>query len=138
MGALNDADLSKVPRQVPLAPIQKTDSGVLDALTKQIVCHAHMIRGFVNEHADAVANLGLTYKDTRDIRRLRAYVTAQGGCLYIHSNYLKDGCRYPTKIATNLDVDLFTLFVNLVFLGLPTEAQLASAAQVHMNQAGTS
>jgi hypothetical protein len=41
----------------------------------------------------------------------------------------------PTKIATNLPVDLFTLFTNLVFLELPDRVLKAEAKVAHTKYA---
>ena len=83
---------------------------------KQVVCHAKQIRGFERESLDAFLHFGMVDQHTHDMTRLRAYITLQGNCIYIESNYVKPGFQYPTKIATEFKVDLLTLFVNLVFL----------------------
>jgi hypothetical protein len=134
ISSLNDVNRPPMARQVPLATLEPENvPTTLNA--KQVVCHAKQIRGFEKESLDAFMHFGMVDQYTQDMTRLRAYVTLKGDCIYIESNYVKSGSRYPTKIATELKVDLLTLFVNLVFGRLPSPGELRIATLAHIYRA---
>jgi hypothetical protein len=131
---LNEIDRPPLPRQVPLAALElEHRPTTLNA--KQVVCHAKQIRGFERESLDAFLHFGMVDHHTHDMTRLRAYITLQGNCIYIESNYVKPGFQYPTKIATEFQVDLLTLFINLIFLRLPSQEELQTATLAHIHRA---
>ena len=134
ISSLNDVNGPPMPRQVPLATLEP-ENGPTTLNAKQVVCHAKQIRGFENESLDAFMHFGMVDQYTQDMTRLRAYVTVQGNCVYVESNYVKPGSGYPTKIATELKVDLLTLFVNLVFSRLPSTEELRTATLAHIHRA---
>ena len=54
---------------------------------------------------------------TSDMSQAVVYVEKTERGIYLHSNYQAPGAPNPTKIWTNEDVDLETLFMNVVFPG---------------------
>jgi hypothetical protein len=133
--ALEGKERASAPTQTPLARLDpKADSRLtVPANPRQAVCHLPGIAGLDKEANEAISLLGK--KTTSDPRQLRAYVTTKDDLLYVHSTFQKEECRFPTKIATNLPVDLLTLFVNLVFLGMPDQRQINEAILAHTKYA---
>jgi hypothetical protein len=125
IAALEGKDRAPAPFQVPFAPLGAvpTQSG-----TRQVVCHRRWINGLEKEADQALKYLGS--ETTADMNSLRTFITTCGDRLYVHSNFLKTGCESPTKIATNLPIDLLDCFVNLAFLKWPDEN--ASVARVRV------
>ncbi|MBZ5522079.1 MAG: TIR domain-containing protein [Acidobacteriia bacterium] len=129
---LEGRDRAPAPSQVPLALLR----GIPNTRKwwerrRTVVCHLPGIKGFEKQREQAERCLGLEV--TTDVKRVRAFITVKGNCLYIHSNFQKDGCCYPTKIATNLPVNLFVLFINLTTTELTEEDEesLAKLKLIH-------
>lgn len=135
IAALEGKERAPAPTQTPLArldnAVQSTPNG--PATPRQVVCHLPAIAGLGQEAVEAEQHLGK--ETTTDTRAVRAFITAHEDLIYVHSTFQKKGCHYPTKIATNLPVDLFTFFVNLTFLELPNSDQLAELKLAHTKYA---
>lgn len=132
IGALEGKERAPAPTQVPLAQIRPARTPDPEK-ERSVVCHLSGISGFYELEKKAKSSLGS--ETTTDWKKLKAYIGADGDCLYVHSNFIKPGCEYTTKIATNLPVDLFTLFINLTFLELPEENEYANAEIAHTKYA---
>ena len=130
MSVLNGNGRAPAPLQVPLA----APGGARKVKEhRSVVCHGHLIIGLEREYDQAISYLG--EKTTNNLNMIQAFVTAKDDRLYVHSNFIKEGCDYPTKIATNLPIDLFTFLLNLAFLELPNPTLHAEAQVIHSRQA---
>src|SRR5580692_11489427 len=79
-----------------------------------IRCLKEGINGMERYAAHAHRFVGST---TSDMSQAVVYVEKTERGIYLHSNYQAPGAPNPTKIWTNEDVDLETLFMNVVFPG---------------------
>ena len=111
------------PRQTPLALLEPGPAG---KKVREVVCHLEFIDGYVGEGEAARSLLGSGV--VTDLNAAQAYITRTKDGIYVHSNFKKRGCKWPTKVLTNRPVDLLTIFANLVRLEEEIPVDLIKAA----------
>ncbi len=77
-----------------------------------VVCHLNSIIGFDGERQEALKLLST--QTTRSAQACKVYVTAKDGILYAHSNFIKSGHSYSTKLATTETKELMKVLYNLI------------------------
>jgi hypothetical protein len=78
---------------------------------REVVCMEYGIDGFREEHQRAT---NLLSSETSSLSEVEIYITARRDIVYAHSNFLKQGCLYPTKLITNQQRPLEIIAANLV------------------------
>lgn len=127
----NPEDKFRAPKSSPLIISSKYEESKFNTLGATVVCHSYSIEGFIEEEKRAEKILGTG--NTMDFKKCKVFITKSDTNLYIHSNYKKLGCDFVTKIATNTEVSLFTLFMNLTCLEYPDDNKINQLADAHKN-----
>ncbi len=107
--SLCDVGSASVPYQTPLVAYGEFEESIGK---HTVVCHLEKIKGFEAEWEEATNFVG---KNTEDPSECRVFVTRRSQVIYAHSNFMKAGCKWPTKIATEGNVCLLTLLLNLLY-----------------------
>src|ERR1043166_5305232 len=84
----------------------------VDLTQREVVCMRSGIAGWDNARKRAIKVLSA--RTTNDFERIKLYITGRAGSVYIHSNYLRAGCEYSTKLVTNQKRDLLMLVANII------------------------
>ncbi len=135
------------PHQTPAALSDKCKE---DSGGHSLVCHeagivlkretrsgTKVIADFDAEGEEAKPFVG---EPTTDPAQIRVYITRKWirqefvWVTYVHSNYVKPRVHHPTKIITTDRLSLFTLFLNLVYLEMPSGLELRRAEVRHREQ----
>lgn len=125
VSSLEGKESAPAPWQVPLSRLKGNENG------RGLVCHGGSIEGMESEAWRAWDYLGGVNVEVSEWRNLQAFITENSGFVYVHSNFKKSSAEDTTKIATDCPVDLFELFINLVFSERPTPIELVEARLVH-------
>ena len=78
-----------------------------------------------------------SYETTKSTSCFAAYVTRykNRSGIYFHSNFVKYGHEYPTKIWTNMDVSILDLFLNSVCSELTSQDEALELRACHERSA---
>jgi hypothetical protein len=103
--------LSKMIIKRSLLVFAFTIGCLFQLVAQTVVCTKSKINGF-----DAEYDVGhrVCGDLTSDMNKAKLYLTQQGNFLYVHSNFLQGGGEFPAKIATSEDVNLETVFLNIL------------------------
>jgi hypothetical protein len=117
------------PKQVPLALASAYGHADPNGMAETVVCHAMKIKGFDAQAGKAVSIIG--QETVSSIDQCKIFISYSSSILYLHSNYIKAGCKYPTKIGSKRKVSLFVMLINLTCLEWPTGEEMYALANAH-------
>jgi hypothetical protein len=99
---------------------------------RSVVCFRGTIEGCYAEAKQAEQFVGDLTSNPADCRVYLTKVRLHNiDFLYIQSNFVQQERGYPTKIATEAKVSLFTLLQNILFSDLPSDQELESVRLLH-------
>lgn len=122
---LCDAGSSYVPFQTPLVSYGEFKESIGK---RTVVCHREMIFGYEGEWLQAMDFVG---EKTEDPSQCAVFITRQTDSIYAHSNFIKPGCAWPTKIAADGNISLVTLLLNLLYGDLFTSDDVVRLRALH-------
>ncbi|HRH38427.1 MAG TPA: hypothetical protein PK760_08785, partial [Flavobacteriales bacterium] len=98
-----------------------------------VVCHLEYISGLRDMYDKAVIAIG--DKVTSSLAETRVYVNyGHDGTCYAQSNFIKQGCTHPTKMAMDRWVNLFTMLMNLTCTEWPNKEDMKQVEVDHVTR----
>ncbi len=122
------------PTQTPIVTSTKYEEDDIDIEDRSIVCHLKHIAGYAEWASAAEKVVGID--DTSNLQECKVFLvnnlTPVNEYLYVHSNFKKDGCIFPTKLLTNQKISLLTILINLTSHDYTEDAFLKELLEAHI------